>query len=49
MHAARPDVAPPPGALPLDKLNLLYPSDWQDFFASRPAYLKQWDAMVGRR
>ncbi len=49
MHAARPDVAPPAGAAALNSYKLLYPTDWPDFFASRPAYLKQWDAMVGRR
>ena len=49
MHAARPDVAPPAGAASLNSYKLLYPTDWPDFFASRAAYLKQWDAMVGRR
>ena len=49
MHAARPDVAPPAGAAPLSSFKLLYPTDWPDFFASRPGYLKAWDAMVGRR
>lgn len=49
MHSPRTDVPPPPGAASLSDFKLLFPSDWPDFFASRPAYLKQWDAMVGRR
>ncbi len=49
MHSPRLDVPPPPGAAPLSSFKLLYPTDWPDFLGSRPAYLKQWDAMVGRR
>jgi iron(III) transport system substrate-binding protein len=49
MHAARPDVAPPPGTEPLSSFKLLYPTDWQDFLGSRNAFLRTWDAMVGRR
>ena len=49
MHSPRLDVPPPPGAAPLSSFKLLLPSDWPDFLGSRAAYLKQWDAMVGRR
>ncbi len=49
MHSPRTDVAPPPGAEPLSSFKLLYPSDWQDFLGSRNAFLRVWDAMVGRR
>jgi iron(III) transport system substrate-binding protein len=49
MHSPRLDVPPPPGAAPLSSFKLLFPSDWPDFLGSRAAYLKQWDAMVGRR
>ena len=49
MHSPRPDVPPPPGGRPIDSFKLLFPSDWNDFIASRTAFNRQWDAMTGRR
>ena len=49
MHSPRPDVPPPVGGQPIDSFKLLFPSDWNDFLASRTAFNRQWDAMTGRR
>ena len=49
LNSARADVAPPPGGVSVDKLKLLFPSDWADFIATRPAFAKEWDKMVGLR
>jgi iron(III) transport system substrate-binding protein len=47
LNSARTDVEPPPGGVSVDKLKLLFPSDWADFIATRPAFAKEWDRMVG--
>jgi iron(III) transport system substrate-binding protein len=47
LNSARADVAPPPGGVSVDKLKLLFPSDWADFITTRPAFAKEWDRMVG--
>jgi iron(III) transport system substrate-binding protein len=47
LNSARADVEPPPGGVSVDKLKLLFPSDWADFIATRPAFAKEWDRMVG--
>jgi iron(III) transport system substrate-binding protein len=49
MHSPRVDVPAPPGAVSTGEMKLLFPSDWQDFLASRTAFNRQWDAMAGRR
>ena len=48
-NAARPDAPPPPGGVSLREMKVLFPSDWQDFVASRPAFVKTWQAITGRR
>jgi iron(III) transport system substrate-binding protein len=47
LNSARADVEPPPGGVSVDKLKLLFPSDWADFISTRPAFAKEWDRMVG--
>ncbi len=49
MHSAREDVPPPPGGVPITKIKLLIPSDWQKFLASRPDFLRAWDSLAGMR
>jgi len=48
-HSPREDVAPPPGALPITKMKLLFPNDYDDFEKKRPEFVKEWDKIVGAR
>lgn len=48
-HSAREDVAPPPGALPIKEMKLLFPKDYSDFEKKRPEFAKEWDKIVGAR
>ncbi|MEZ5815550.1 MAG: extracellular solute-binding protein [Hyphomicrobiaceae bacterium] len=48
-HSAREDVDPPPGALPIKQMKLLFPQDYSDFEKKRPAFVKEWDKIVGAR
>jgi iron(III) transport system substrate-binding protein len=48
-HSPREDVAPPPGALPITKMKLLFPADYEDFEKKRPEFVKEWDRIVGAR
>ena len=43
------DVPPPPGAIPLSKMKLLAPTDWDAFEKDRPSFAKEWDRIVGAR
>ena len=47
LNSVRDDVEPPPGGVSVSKLKLLFPADWADFIATRPAFAKEWDKMVG--
>jgi iron(III) transport system substrate-binding protein len=49
LHSPRDDVPPPPGALPLAKMKLLIPADWDAFEKDRPSFAKEWDRIVGAR
>ena len=48
-HSPREDVPPPPGALPIKDLKLLFPADYDDFEKKRPEFVKEWDKIVGAR
>jgi len=49
LHSPRPDVPPPGGAdtVPLNKMKLLSPADWNAFEKDRPAFAKEWNRIVG--
>ena len=49
LHSPREDVAPPPGAVPIKDIKLLFPKDFDDYEKSRPAFAKEWDKIVGAR
>src|ERR1700759_5128628 len=49
LHSPREDVPPPPGAVPLSKMKLLIPADWDAFEKDRPSFAKEWDRIVGAR
>ena len=48
-HSPRADVAPPPGALPITDMKILFPADYDDFEKKRPEFVKEWDRIVGAR
>ena len=48
-HSPREDVAPPPGALHIKDMKLLFPQDYDDFEKKRPEFVKEWDKIVGAR
>lgn len=48
-HSPREDVPPPPGALPITQMKLLFPQDYDDFEKKRPEFVKEWDKIVGAR
>ena len=49
LHSPRKDVPPPGGAdtVPLDKMKLLSPADWEAFEKDRPSFAKEWNRIVG--
>ena len=50
LHSPREDVPPPgAGAVPLSKMKLLIPADWDAFEKDRPSFAKEWDRIVGAR
>ena len=49
LHSPRDDVPPPAGAVPLNKMKLLIPADWDAFEKDRPSFAKEWDRIVGAR
>jgi iron(III) transport system substrate-binding protein len=49
LHSPRDDVPPPQGAVPLSKMKLLIPADWDAFEKDRPSFAKEWDRIVGAR
>jgi iron(III) transport system substrate-binding protein len=48
-NSPREDVPPPPGGVAVSQLKLLFPQDWQAFFATRPEFAKVWNKMTGMR
>lgn len=50
LHSPRDDV-PAPGvdSVPLSKMKLLFPDDWNKFEKDRPEFAKEWDRIVGAR
>jgi iron(III) transport system substrate-binding protein len=49
LNSPRDDVPPPPGGVGIAKLKLIFPSDWSAFIATRAAFAREWDKMVGLR
>jgi iron(III) transport system substrate-binding protein len=49
LSSPRLDAPPPPGGLPLDKVKLLYPKDWQAFLATHDQFVKTWAKVTGVR
>ena len=49
LNSARDDVPAPAGGVSVGKLKLLFPADWHDFLASRPAFVREWDKLAGVR
>jgi iron(III) transport system substrate-binding protein len=49
VNSPRSDVPPPAGGVSVRDLKLLFPSDWADFVASRPAFVREWDKLTGVR
>jgi iron(III) transport system substrate-binding protein len=49
LHSPRSDVAPPPGGLPIDKLQLLLPEDWSVYTRTRPEFVRTWNTLTGLR
>ncbi|HVZ09518.1 ABC transporter substrate-binding protein [Rhodopila sp.] len=49
LNSPRADAPPPPGGKPIEHVKLLYPSDWQDFLQSRPAFAQSWATVTGTR
>jgi iron(III) transport system substrate-binding protein len=48
-NSLRPDVPPPPGGVKADTLKLLLPTDWNDFQATHPQFVREWDKITGLR
>ena len=48
-HSPKNGAAPPPGGVPLEKLKLLMPEDWEAFLKSRAEFAKEWDKYTGLR
>lgn len=49
LNSPRTDAPPPPGGLPLDKVKLLYPDDWQGFLATHNRFDQDWGKVTGVR
>ena len=47
--AAHRCAGPPPGGLPISKMHLLLPEDWNAFLASRTEFAREWDRLTGMR
>ena len=43
----RADAGPMPTGKRLGDFKLLFPTDWTDYVASHPAFVKEWNAMMG--
>ena len=49
LSSPRTDTPPPPGGMATKDMKLLFIEDWDDYLKSRPAFVKDWDKMVGMR
>ncbi len=49
LSSPRTDTPPPPGGIASSDMKLLFIEDWDDYLKSRPAFVKDWDRMVGMR
>ena len=49
VSSPRTGAPPPPGGVPLDKVKLLYPTDWQAFIATHGRFVQDWDKITGVR
>ncbi len=49
LNSPRTDAPPPPGGMALDKIKLLYPSDWQAYLATQTAFARDWSKVTGVR
>lgn len=49
LYSARTDVKPPAGGVPITEFKQLIPSDWDAFLKTHPAFVKEWNSMVGMR
>jgi iron(III) transport system substrate-binding protein len=49
LNSPRIGAPPPPGGLSMDKVKLLYPTDWQAFLETRPEFAKSWAKVTGTR
>ena len=43
----RADAGPMPTGKRLSDFKLLFPSDWNDFAASHPVFVKEWNSIMG--
>jgi hypothetical protein len=46
-NSPRADVPPPHGALPTGEMNLLIPTDWNDFLATQQQFQDEWNSITG--
>lgn len=49
LHSMRNDAPGPAGGIPISKIKLLLPADWQAFLKSRTEFQREWDKMTGLR
>jgi iron(III) transport system substrate-binding protein len=49
LHSMRNDAPGPPGGIPISKIKLLLPDDWQAFLKSRTEFQREWDKITGLR
>jgi iron(III) transport system substrate-binding protein len=49
LNSPRTGAPPPPGGIPMEKIKLLYPNDWQAFLATHDQFVKAWSKITGVR
>lgn len=49
LNSPRTGAPPPPGGVPMEKIKLLYPNDWQAFLATHDQFVKAWSKITGVR
>lgn len=49
LNSPRTDAPPPPGGMPMEKIKLLYPKDWQAFLTTHDQFVKVWGKVTGTR
>ena len=45
--SVRPDAGPMPTGKKLSDFKLLFPTDWHDYVASHPVFVKEWNSIMG--